>query len=362
MKKASVPLRLATVCLVAMLASCSKDPPPKPDDGPKKTTPVPSDMVFNDFVPPTGAGGGIVGVKGADGGLEAGDLGTASTGDGGGGAAAAGGGAPEDANALKVTDPGAEPRVARRYAFVANKSEKRVLTIKQSASREGGGPAQELPAIAISMELTAKVVKPTGARFEVKILGVDVPEAPAAQKAQIAAQLGTFKGLTGQFDISKQGDVGEVDFKADERMQGQAAEMIIGGLQQALELLVPAFPDAPVGVGGKWERTAERRDRGTTQIVKASYTLKDAAADGGTVHAEIDLTVPKTVVQQRGLPPGTTVEVKKKDTYTYAFKLAGVSTRVDGDSNMTQKLEVSDGKQKQSQSQVAKTKLTLDSK
>ncbi|MBS2016057.1 MAG: hypothetical protein JST00_24465 [Deltaproteobacteria bacterium] len=366
MKKASVRSRLAVVCLGVMLASCSKDPPPKPDDGPKKSTPVPSDMVFNDFVPPTGAGGGIVGVKGADGGLTAGDLGTTAGGDGGAagaGAAGDGAGAAADPNAFKVTDPGAEPRVARRYAFVANKTEKRVLTSKQSASGEGAPPGEI--AIAIAMELTPKVVKPTGTRFELKVASVDMPDVPAAQKGQVAAALGIFKGLTAQFDLTKQGEVGEIDFKADEKLQqaGQLAELVLNAIQQGLDLLVPTFPDAPIGVGAKWERTAERRDpRGLSETNKRVYTLKEATAEGGVVDVESNVTVPKTPVQGRRGGPPMTLEVSQKGTHSYAFKLAGISTKVQGETSATQKIEMSDGKQKQAQSIATKAKITLESK
>lgn len=367
MKKASAPLRLATVCLAVMLASCSKDPPPKPDDGPKKGTPVPSDMVFNDFVPPSG-GGGIVGVKGADGGLEGGaDLGTASTADGSapsaGANAGAGGGGADDPNAFKVTEPGSEPRAARRYAFVANKTEKRVFTLKQSAVGEGAPPGEL--SIVITLELTPKVVKPTGARFELKVVSVDVPDIPAAQKAQASAAFAAFKGLAAQFDLSKQGEIGEIDFKADEKLQqqGQLAELVLNGIQQALDILVPTFPDAPVGAGAKWERTVDKRDpRGMNETNKRVYTLKEATDTGGVVTVESDINVPKTAVQSRRGGPPMTLEVKQKGTHTYQYKVAGISSKVDGETSATQKIEASDGAKKQTQSIATKAKMTLESK
>jgi len=366
MKKASAPLRLATLCLAVMLASCSKDPPPKPDDGPKKGTPVPSDMVFNDFVPPSG-GGGIVGVKGADGGLEGGaDLGTASTAEGGApsAGASAGAGGADEANAFKVTEPGSEPRVARRFAFVANKTEKRVFTLKQSASGEGAPPGEL--AIVITMELTPKTVKPAGARFELKVASVEVPDIPAAQKAQASAAFAAFKGLTAQFDLSKQGEIGEIDFKADEKLQqqGQLAELVLNGIQQALDLLVPTFPDAPVGAGAKWERTVDKRDpRGMNETNKRVYTLKEANDTGGVVTVESDVNVPKTAVQSRRGGPPMTLEVKQKGTHTYQYKVAGISSKVDGETSATQKIEASgEGGKKQTQAIATKAKITLDSK
>ena len=343
------------------LAACSKEPPKKVDDGPKPATPVPSDMVFNDFVP-SGGSSGIVGVK-SDGGMLEGGM-AAVEGPAGGGEPgdpnAPGGGGPGDEGKLKVLEPGAEPRAVRKYTFAANRSDKRVITIRQSAGREGGGPAQE-GAFAITADFVPKQVKPAATKFELKVLKVELPDAQGAQKAQAAAQLAPFTGLTGAFDVTAQGDIGDVDFKADEKMAGPGAEMIVQSLQQALELLVPPFPTEPVGVGAKWERKVDRKERGQENSSRRTYTLKELNADGGVVTAEVEVAVPKHVVQERGAPPGTTQEVKGSGTTTYAFKFDHIASKVDGDMTILQKIELADPKgQKQQQVTVVKLKSKLE--
>src|SRR5687768_15495152 len=106
---------------VAMLASCTKEESKITHEEPKKATPVTSADLgsFNDFLPPSGGAKGLA-VK-LDGGLEGGA--GLPTGGGDGEPAAAGA---EDK--LKVTDQGAEPRAQRKYAFVANRTDKRLLT------------------------------------------------------------------------------------------------------------------------------------------------------------------------------------------------------------------------------------------
>lgn len=350
--------------LAGGLLACGKEAPKKVEDNPTKTTPVPSDMVFNDFVPSSsGGGGGVVGVK-HDGGIPEGGMAAVE----GTGAAAGGGGAPgepptasPDGAMLTVTEPGAEPRAVRKYAFVASKTDRRVLTIKQAATREGGGPAQE-GAFAITADFTPKSVKPSGTKFEMKLLKVDLPGVPAAQKTQAAAQLAVFNGVTGSFDVTPRGEVGEVDFKVDEKLAQGGAEMILQSLQQALELLVPPFPDAPIGVGAKWERKVERKELGRDNSAKHTFTLKELTAEGGVVTADVEISVPKHPFQQRGVPPGATEEVKGKGSYTYAFKLDHISTHVDGEMTVNQKVELVDPKtgQKQSAGTVAKLRNTLD--
>ena len=270
-------------------------------------------------------------------------------------------GGAEEPTKLKVTEPGAEPRVARKYAFLVGKSDRRLLTIRQSAGREGGGPAQEA-AFALTADFTPKAVKPTATKFEMKVLKVDMPDAQGAQKAQAAAQLGAFAGLTGTFDISTRGEIGEVDFKADERMAGPGAEVIVQSLQQALELLVPPFPDAPVGTGAKWERTVDRNERGANNSAKHSFTLTEVSAEGGIITAAVEVSVSKHPFQARGVPPGATEEVKGKGSYTYAFKFDHISTKVNGEMTITRRIEVPDGKGgKQSVAEVIKLKNSLES-
>lgn len=343
----------------ASLLACGKDPPPKPVDEPKKATPVPSDMVFNDFVPTSG-GNGIVGVK-TDGGIPEGGMASAESPAAASGADPAGGGGPDDAAKLKVTEPGAEPRAARKYAFVANRTDKRVMLIKQSAGREGGGPAQE-GSFQLTADFTPKAIKATSTTFEMKVLKVELPDAQGAQKAQAQAQLGAFSGLTGKFDVTPRGEIGEVDFKADERMQGPGAEMIVQSLQQALELLVPPLPEGAIGVGAKWERKVDRKERGMDNSTKHSFELKEVSAEGGVVTAQIELAIPKHPFQQKGVPPGATEEVKGKGAYTYTFKFDHIATKVDGEMTITRRIEVpaGPGGKAQAVSEIIKLKNHLE--
>jgi hypothetical protein len=348
------------VVSAAMLGGCGKEQPKKPLDEPKKATPVPSDMVFNDFVPSTG-GGGIVGVK-TDGGMLEGGMASAEQPPAGGAADAAEPGAPggDEAMKLKVTEPGAEPRAPRKYTFVVGRTDKRVLTMRQSAGREGGGPAQE-GAFAVTADFTPKAVKPTATKFEVKLLKVDLPDAQGAQKAQAAAQLAAFTGLTGTFDITSRGEIGEVDFKADEKMNAQGAEVILQSLQQALELLVPPFPAEPIGQGAKWERKADRMERGMAASQRHAFTLKELTAEGGVVTSEVEVAMPRHPMQGRGVPAGATEEVKGKGTYTYVFRFDHIATKVDGDMTITRRLEIPDPKGgKQTVAEIIKLKNHLE--
>lgn len=322
--------RLHVLLAFVLLASCNKEPPPKPRDEPPKTTPVPSDMVFNDFLG-QGPGGNPanLSVK-VDGGLLE-----------GGALAQAGGGPdtppPEAEGKLHVTDPGAEPRSVKKYAFTANKVDKRILTMRQGV----GGKEM---ALAFTVDFTPKQVTPKGTKFELKIVKVDIPDASPQEKQQMAQQFGIFNGLTGNFDVSPQGEIGEIEFHGDERMQSpqvaRLAQAVVSGLQQFVELLLPPWPTAPIGVGAKWESKEERNEGGLKLTSNRKLFLKDATNEGGTVTTDISIKLPKTALPPRPGGPQGSIEIDAKGSYTYAFKFDHVSTRVEGELTTKQSADI----------------------
>lgn len=346
-------LRLCFFSLV-VLAGCTKQDEKVTKDEPKKSTPVTSADLggFNDFLPQGGGGAGVA-VKldgGLDGSAIANVAGATSSDPGGGGGAS-----PEDK--LKVTDPGGEPRAARRYAFVANRVDKRVLTIQQVQERGGqGGGGMTL---AMSLDFTPKKIQPSGSHWEGKLTKVELPGAPGgAQQAQLAQALAGMNGLTGSFDLSPRGEIGDVTFAADDKMKNPLAEGVVGGIQQVMELLVAPFPDAPIGVGAKWERSVDKTEGGTRQQAKHAFTLKEVTAEGGVIEAEIQLSVPKRALPpQRGVPPGATIAIEGKGKYTYQFRFDHLSTKVQGELRVAQHLEATDQqgkKQAMDETQIAK--------
>lgn len=348
---------LAAVFLAASLASaCTKEEPKVTKEEPKKSTPVPDDMgAFNDFLPKSGGAGGLA-VK-LDGGVEGG---LAAVGPAGGDPGAAPG-AEDDKPGLKVTDPGSEPRAARKYTFVANRVDKRNLTIAQEQSR--GGQVGNAISLLLNVDFNPKKVDAKGAHFEAKVTKVDIPGAAqaGAQQAQLAQALSGLNGLTGAFDITPRGEAGEVTFQADAKMQNPLAEAVVQGLQQAIELITPPFPDAPIGVGAKWERSQEKKEGGVEQKAKHAFTLKEVTAEGGVIEADIELKVPKRAIQAKGLPPGAMLSVDGKGHYTYQFRFDRLATKVTGEISVNQHIEVPDqsGK-KQSVDETQKVKHTIE--
>jgi hypothetical protein len=335
-------LRLCFISLLSasVLAACTKQDDKVVKDEPKKATPVTSaDLgAFNDFFPATGGATGLA-VK-LDGGGEGGLPGVPA----GAAAGSAEPGAPPAAeDKLKIVEAGADPKAPRKYAFTANKVDKRIVTIQQEQQRggqRGGGLT-----LAMSIDFTPKKVEPRSSHWEFKLTKVDVPAAglPPAQQAQLTQALGSLGGLTGGFDLSPRGEVGEVSLQSDKQMQNPLAEGVVQGISQITELLVPAFPEAPIGVGAKWERNQEVNEAGAKQTRKAQYTLKEVNAEGGVVDVEVEIKVPKRAVPPgRGVPPGTTVSADGKGKYNYQFRFDRLASKVVGELVIKQHIEAQD--------------------
>jgi hypothetical protein len=348
-------MRRVLLCLCLVLLACDKEKP-KPDDSKKpESTPVPSGLVFNDFLPTTGNSTGL-GVR--DSGLEGGLADMA----GGGGEPAAGGagGGDEAAGAnekLKVTERGSEPRAARKYTFTPNKVDKRVFTITQSVTQSAGGqttPPQETT-IKISIDLTPKQVKPAGALIEAKVTKVEIPGAPP----QAAQMLASLNGLTGTFEVSSHGDVGEMQFAGSPAMKNQMAQSVLQAISQSVQLLLTPLPTEPIGAGAKWEQTAaptpEQPERRTMR-----FTLKEVTNEGGVVDSEIEVKVPRTAAQNPRGGGMMTVEVDGKGKFTQQVRFSQSSPRSEGELTVSQKIEGSDAKGKQTALIIQKSKQLIE--
>ncbi len=336
-----------TLAFAPMLAACKDDKPQAVAEAPKTPTPVPSDLVFNDFLPQGATGAGI-GVRDAsvDGAL-----------------AAAAGGDPNDpaeaegAEKFKVVEAGADPKAVRRYQF-ANKTEKRTLTIRQSMSQ--GGRAQEQPALAMTVEFAVKEAKGKVTKFEMKVVKVDLADKDKLDPrmvAQAAQELNMFTGLAATFDVSQTGEVGEVAMSGTDKMQREGAAEMLQALQQFVELILAPLPAAPIGVGAKWEGTQTLREGGIEQTAKRTLELKELSEGGATIVSTLEKKVPKRAIPDPRMPKGSTMELDGTGTYTYAVRFDKIATKVVGDQTNTVKIEVIDPQSKEKKNLVQEVKI-----
>lgn len=322
-------LALSAVVVAVMVGLVGCKDKPKPDEEKKaEAVPVPTDLVFNDFLPTNGTAAGL-GVR--DAGLEGGlaELGAVEE-------QAGSSGAGDEKLTVKLIEPGAEPRAARKYTFVANKVDKRIVTITQSVTQSAGGqemPAQEVT-LAIHIDLTTKNAKPTGATIEAKVTKVELPGGPR----QAGPMLAALNGLTGSFEVSSRGEAGEISFTASQQMQNQLAETVLGGLSQGVQLLLTPLPSEPIGAGAIWELVGAKHEG---EANHRRFTLKEVSNAGGVVDTDIDMKVPRRAEQS---PRGGTmfIEVDGKGKFTQQIRWSSLSPKAEGELTVNEKLEASD--------------------
>ncbi len=329
---AAASIALAGAASIAVIG-CNKSEEKKIPQEESKARPVPSDLVFNDFLPSNGNAGGLA-VR-VDGGVL----------DGGAAAPEPGEAAPTTER-TKLLEPGAEPRAVRKYAFVAGRVDKRVVTIRQSATAEG--QAMNSPAFALSVEFAPKEVKPTGAHMEMKLAKVELADRDKVdpRMAQAAAQeLGAFAGLVASFDVSPRGEIGQLALKGTDAMQREGAEVILEAFQQVAELVFVPLPAEPIGVGAKWE-SDDAPPPGTPgaaggEAAKRTLELKEATPQGATIAETLARHVPKRPYPDPRLR-GATIEVQVSGTYTFVTSFDHVPSKVTGEQTQKVAIEVPD--------------------
>lgn len=258
--------------------------------------------------------------------------------------------------------PGAEPRSARTYALVVGQTDRRALTVRQTASI-AGKPAQDA-AFGATIEITPRAVKDGTASIEVKVLkvellGVTDPKLKAAAEADLAP----LSGLLGTFDLTARGDASPIIFAPNGRPSGGGMQAMEDGLGQAFEQLFPPFPEEPIGVGARWSRTTVDTTHGAQSRVAVTFTLATVAPDGGTVNAEVDIAIPKHALTEPGVPAGSTNEVTGKGKYAYVLKRDHVTSKMSGEMVITRRVDLAAdgaGKAGRTMSEVITLKNTLD--
>lgn len=323
--------------LSVALFACKDDPPPPVKAEPKKAQPVPSDFVMNDFFTDDTQVKGVAG----DASVNLPDGGAAPTGNGANGA----NGQAADAHISKLLEPGAEPRVVRRYAFAAGKPELRVGQVRVAVTvvAPGRPPEQQAePALDLTMKLSTKGLAKGNFPFEVKLekaslaegQGLDPRTAAEAQK-----QLSPLVGLGAKLDISPRGVVGDLTFAGDEKMAKPGTAEVLQMLQQTLEFAAVPFPDEAIGVGAKWEMSTVNVAQGTKVTTTTVFLLKEWAGDGGVITAEIARSAPKAPLQDPRMP-GAQLTLEGKGSYTFAVKLDRPTQKVAGESETVAKIDV----------------------
>lgn len=329
MRNTALLCAVAFACLSSVACDKKEDAQPDKAKVSSKKEEVPEDFVLNPFLPEQNGAAAAKGtVRGADGGIDPALLGSGAQAEGAGGA-------PPAETALVVVEPGAEPRTEQKYAFAIGKTETRVGTVSMEA-----GPQQQQPPIKVTLAVTPQKKEGDKVMFALKATKfevVAVSEQDKAMAAQANQALGAAAGLTAMLAVGTNGAGGEVQFGAPQGPGARVAEQLVPMLQPLIEILFPALPKEPIGLGAKWKQVTVQEDAGLKITVTTLFELVAADKDVLTVKATITRKGPKQPLPE---PPGATIEIDGTGSYEWVIKKTHAATKAKGESSTTVKQSV----------------------
>jgi hypothetical protein len=232
---------------------------------------------------------------------------------------------------VELVKAGAEPRKELRFAPKVGLVDKMTMTMTLAVGVDVGGrsiPKNALPPMVVDMNLKVTEVRPDGdVRYEFAIHGTDV-RAPATAPAQLIDPmkdaLARMRGLGGHTVMSNRGQTKEAKINFPQKLDPQT-QQILQGMEQAMNQIVVALPEEPVGLGAQWRVTNAVDQNGVALSQILTYDLVEI--DGET--ARCDVTVTQKAPPQKVPGPGGAMldltSLKSSGSGKVAFRLDHVA-------------------------------------
>jgi len=264
----------------------------------------------------------------------------------------------KSAGAVKLLEPGAEPRAVLRLHPKAGDHQTVVLTVKAATETKMGdmpAPSAKIPAMLLTLDLTVKDVSSEGnCSYELTVsdaaIGDDADVLPQVAEP-LKAMLASMKGASGTGTVSSQGENRGMTLKAPAGKEAQGGQ-ILDQLKESMPFLVTPLPEEAVGTGAKWQVNASFKTQGMTLTRSATYQL--VSVDGDV------LKTSSTMI------PGQTLDLIKLTGTGTADRTADLNhvlpTQLAVDSHSESNLSITAAGQKQAISIKTDLKVSLEAK
>jgi hypothetical protein len=216
--------------------------------------------------------------------------------------------APEAGAAVKVLEPGTEPRQALRLRPKVGDKQSLSMTLKTSVATKMGEmemPAMKMPGITFAIDATVREVAAGGdIAYEMVVgegsIGDEAGSLPQVTQV-LKSVISSMKGVTGTSAVSSRGLSKEINFKAPAGADPQAKQMIEQVKQMLSSLIVP-LPAEPVGQGAKWEFKLPVKTQGMTMQQTFEYQLVSMDGDRLALHTTISQSAEKQKIENPAMP------------------------------------------------------------
>jgi len=215
---------------------------------------------------------------------------------------------PAGGSQAKLLEAGAEPRKQLRFHPKPGGKQTLSMNVKMTMDIKLGEmemPAMKLPAINMTMEVTAKDVSSDGDIAYETVMS----DATVAEDAEVMPQVGeamktafaNLKGLSGTGKMSNRGFNKEMDIKAPADADPQTRQAIEQMKESFTRFLTP-LPEEAVGPGSKWEVKMPIKSQGMTLDQTTTYELVSIEGDRVTAKTTVIQTAANQKVQNPAMP------------------------------------------------------------
>jgi hypothetical protein len=235
------------------------------------------------------------------------------------------------AEVVKLVEPGAEPREVARYAFVIDKADTTLATVRVSAQGGPMGAAGPQPPIRLTLKLTPKAKSGGKTAFAMQVTKAEIltggapvpPEAVGELKAAEAA-LAT---LTATFNASARGALSELRLGAGKGAPQEAQELII----PMLEMLFAPLPEEPIGLGARWVASTTAPVPGEGSMI-STFTMTARTPTTADITIDTSRSAKPQAIQDPRAPRGATMQMDGKGKTKLTVRFGGVAAKAEGES------------------------------
>jgi hypothetical protein len=210
----------------------------------------------------------------------------------------------------KLLAGGDEPRAPLRYRIVSGQREALVLELTTDLKLAIGDmspPVVRSPTVRLTMEVEALSVRPE-LSLQGKIAKVEVPDDPAIPANVTTAVRSDLERLAGSSWSALFSDCGRPE-RVSLAAPAEANNQLLATLdrvREALTMLLPPLPDAPVGKNARWQ-VHRKRTVGPAHVEETALYKLGAADEQPRLTVTLGMSAAEQALEMPGTPPGSTV-------------------------------------------------------
>jgi hypothetical protein len=213
---------------------------------------------------------------------------------------------------LRLLDAGAEPRAPLRYRPRAGQHESVVIELVTELKLAIGDmrpPPVRSPTVYAALDIAVIAAGPH-IRLEGKVVKLDVPDDPAIAPAVISAVRGDLDRLAGTPWTAVFTDRGQLDQLALPAPRDANTQVLttVDRLRDALHLLLPPLPDAPVGPTARWQ-VRRRAIVGPAQVDERTIYKLESTDTRTQVSVTVGMDARPQPLIMPSTPPGATLSL-----------------------------------------------------